>query len=461
MLAAICLTLSVQAQELCVTVEPGDSIGLIRELNGTNNGPSASKGWKAKGATNRSAKWFKAAEIPYMRPHDAALNVSYGGHHTVDITGIFPDFSKKVNDPASYDFHYTDEYIGTSIACGAKILFRLGQSIEHGSRKYGAIPPENYKKWAQICEHIIRHYNEGWADGYRWDIRYWEIWNEPDLDYKSDRWKTDPRCWGGSYEDFLNFYCTASCHLKKCFPDFKIGGPAVSGDTEWVTRFIRDVAKAGAPLDFFSWHRYRKNTDKIIQKAHFYESLLKENGFENTESIVDEWNYQISFAETSSESAKNRESEIGAACVAATMIRCQNETDISKMMFYDYRNNCSYHVTDFLTGNPTRSYFPLYIWAKLRNFGTQVRAEVQGDNLYATAARNGKGEVLLFICRYSEDLNDVYSKKVYVSLNGRSLSQTTALMTDSYFLNSEVPVFEEEGKLIIDMEPRSFIIIKL
>ena len=53
------------------------------------------------------------------------------------------------------------------------------------------LPPKDFRKWAQICEHIIRHYNEGWADGHKWDIRYWEIWNEADLDSKT--WNTSPR----------------------------------------------------------------------------------------------------------------------------------------------------------------------------------------------------------------------------------------------------------------------------
>ena len=65
---------------------------------------------------------------------------------------------------------------------GTKPFYRLGQSIEHQTKKYGIYPPKDFKKWAKICEHIIRHYNEGWANGYRMGIEYWEIWNEADLD---------------------------------------------------------------------------------------------------------------------------------------------------------------------------------------------------------------------------------------------------------------------------------------
>ena len=76
---------------------------------------------------------------------------------------------------------------------GTKVFFRLGQTIEHGPKKYGALPPKDFAKWARICEHVIRHYNEGWGVDKEWttlnvawsnqfNIVYWEIWNEPDLD---------------------------------------------------------------------------------------------------------------------------------------------------------------------------------------------------------------------------------------------------------------------------------------
>ena len=27
------------------------------------------------------------------------------------------------------------------------------------------LPPKDYAKWARICEHVVRHYNEGWGWG--------------------------------------------------------------------------------------------------------------------------------------------------------------------------------------------------------------------------------------------------------------------------------------------------------
>ena len=72
--------------------------------------------------------------------------------------------SKDAEDPASYDFVETDDYLKTMRAAGTEPFYRLGQSIEHWIKKYGVNPPADFDKWAAICEHIVRHYNEGWAD---------------------------------------------------------------------------------------------------------------------------------------------------------------------------------------------------------------------------------------------------------------------------------------------------------
>ena len=52
-------------------------------------------------------KYFTEGNIPYCRLHDCGGE--YGGSYFVDIPNIFPDFDADENDPASYDFYYTDD----------------------------------------------------------------------------------------------------------------------------------------------------------------------------------------------------------------------------------------------------------------------------------------------------------------------------------------------------------------
>ena len=50
-----------------------------------------------------------------------------------------------------------------NVPVGTKVFYRLGASIEH-KKKFGTFPPADFKKWAEICEHIIHHYTQGWAN---------------------------------------------------------------------------------------------------------------------------------------------------------------------------------------------------------------------------------------------------------------------------------------------------------
>ncbi len=161
---------------------------------------------------------FKNAGIPYSRLHDT--EGKYGSGEYVNIHCIFPDFDADVNDPKSYNFEATDIYLKYIKKAGTKIFYRLGETIENSEIFHRYIyPPKDYQKWAEICEHIIMHYNEGWADGFYHGIEYWEIWKEPD----------HGKMWIGAPESFFEFYRVVANYLKTRFPHLKIGGYAASG----------------------------------------------------------------------------------------------------------------------------------------------------------------------------------------------------------------------------------------
>ena len=176
-------------------------------LNATNEGP-----WHKRHTNDQYRSNFadyKAARIPYSRNHDSGVVGIYGGPYSHDITYVFPNFDADPYDPASYDFPCTDESILVCLEAGTETFFRLGQTIEHQIKKHGTIPPKDFHKWAVICGHIIRHYNEGWADGFHLNIQYWEIWNEPDLDTDDS---ANKRTRGGTKAQFFDLYGIAYFH---------------------------------------------------------------------------------------------------------------------------------------------------------------------------------------------------------------------------------------------------------
>ena len=278
-----CLSLLLPAAEpLVLQVDFAQTNGVIRALHGVNKGPLGPGGLLDLTAEHR------ALGIPFTRLHDCYWPNPY----VVDIHAVFPDFSADPAKPESYDFRLTDEYLAAVRASGAQIVYRLGESIEHTSVKRFVHPPPDYEKWAAICLGIIRHYNEGWAEGFQYGIRYWEIWNEPE---------NRPVMWSGTDEDYFQLYRMTATAIRRDFPDLKIGGPAVGASgrfvngvfqpTEFVTNFLKLCRAESLPLDFFSWHCYTADPAELVSRAKAIRQLLDEHGFTKSESHLNEWNY--------------------------------------------------------------------------------------------------------------------------------------------------------------------------
>ncbi len=270
------------AEEAVLNVDFSIHAGKIRALHGINKGPLA------PGGLIDVSKEQKELGIPSTRLHDCGWPNPYVVDHHV----VFPRPEADPSLPESYDFRLTDEYIAAVRSTGAEPAYRLGESIEHTSVKRYVHPPTDMKKWAAVCLGIIRHYNEGWANGFHYNIRHWEIWNEPE---------NRPVMWSGTDEDFLRLYATAAAAIKKEFPALKVGGPAfgASGSvvdgvfkpTEFVEKFLRMCRKENVALNFFSWHCYTNNPSELAARAVAIRRLLDSHGFTDTESHLNEWNY--------------------------------------------------------------------------------------------------------------------------------------------------------------------------
>lgn len=257
--------------------------GTIRALNGINKGPLAPGGLVNVTGEQRSLG------IPFTRLHDCGWPNLY----VVDHHSVFPNPAADPSLPESYDFRLTDEYLDAVASTGAEPVYRLGESIEHTSVKRYTHPPADMAKWTAISLGIIRHCNEGWADGHHRGIRYWEIWNEPE---------NRPAMWSGTDEDYLKLYRTAALAIKKEFPALRVGGPAVGASgqfdekgafvpTEFVAKFLTACRDEKLPLNFFSWHCYTGDPAELPARAKAVRQLLDAYGFHKTESHLNEWSY--------------------------------------------------------------------------------------------------------------------------------------------------------------------------
>ena len=437
-----------------IAIDPEKKMGKIKPMNAVNNGPITG----SRGRSNMEL--WKEAAIPFARNHDASFCANYGGEHTVDVHMIFPDFSKDPNDPASYDFTLTDEYLQRIQDAGTKVFYRLGSKIEHESKKYGTKVPPDFKKWAVICEHIIRHYTEGWADGFKWNIKYWEIWNEPDLSPSENGSST----WSGPEEQFFGLYRVAATHLKKCFPKLKIGGPAVAGIyNPWCNRFLAAMTAGGkrVPLDFFSWHVYGRDPRIVKMQIIDARRLLDEAGYTKTESILDEWNYVRGWSGDPFKYTVRAIIGLKGATYAASVMCAGQDSPVDMLMYYDARPSAFNGMFGFYNYEPLKTYYVFLAWSKLAKLSRQIAVETQEKNgIYAVGASDGRKTGVL-ISRYFEDDKLPSDLPVKLSLKKSSLCGAKLYLIDETHDLAEIPYrTDPDGNLLFDMKANTVVYLE-
>lgn len=423
--------------------------GKFKTLNATNGGPYHRRYTNDQYISNFAE--YKAAKIPYSRNHDSGVEGIYGGPYSHDIMNIFPNFDADPYDPSCYDFACTDEAILTCLDAGTETFFRLGQTIEHQIKKHGTLPPKDFKKWAIICEQIIRHYNEGWADGFHLNIEYWEIWNEPDLDPDDS---PNKRTWGGTKAQFFDMYEIAAKHLKSCFPNLKIGGPALSWRVSWAEDFLRTMQERNVPIDFFSWHIYCTGPKKIIDMAERIRGLLDKYNYKNAESILNEWNYVRGWTDEFVYSLQTIHGIKGAAFVMSCISEAQKSDAIDMLMYYDTRPSSFNGAFDFYTAKPLKGYYPLYWYGMFYDMEYEIPSENSVENVYTLCGVDKNGKLLAIVTYYTDD-DDAANKTVNLDF-GKSSNYEIYLL-DKEHTNDLVSTTAD---LTFDMKNQTCILIK-
>jgi len=237
------------------------TVGALRPLSGV------------QAADAQGTALYRSAHIDLVRISDVA--------GAADIDAIFPDMGADVENPKSYDFAPTDRLVASIKAGGAEPLFRIGQSANGGAK-----PPADPDKWAQIVRHVVLHYNAAWNKGFRYGIRYWEVWNAPD----------STLFWNGTPEEYYVLYAKTARAIQSADAAALVGGPAISKPLiagAYRERFMDFVRLNRLPLDFFSWHFYAVDSNDpylFVTIARQLRIILDARGFGSTKNVLDQWN---------------------------------------------------------------------------------------------------------------------------------------------------------------------------
>ncbi len=405
-------------------------LGPIRAMHAVGQPPML-------GVSDSMLHYLTEASVPYSRLHD--VGGVYGGNRFVDIHNIFRDFDADETKEESYDFTFTDILISSLIKAKCAPIFRLGETIEnqHNIKAYRIFPPKDNMKWARICEHIILHYNEGWANGFAYGIEYWEIWNEPD----NGRDDTENQMWHGTKEQFYALYEVAAKHLKSVFGEkIKVGGFATCGFRhilsdpakfgidhpknpdpcfssgrsknflDWIEGFFEHIKKTSTPIDFFSWHSYL-GTEDTVAAAQYCTRVLEKHGYGHLETQCNEWNNCVidrePYSDAVAEGRKLFGTPAAAARAAAMMCAMQIHSKTDILCYYDARVGASAYGGMFqpITLEPTPLYYSFAAFGELYRLGTQVECICErADGIYALAATGEGKRAVLFVNATAEDI---------------------------------------------------------
>ena len=413
-------------------------------------------------ASDRYFHYLTEAGIPYSRLHD--VNGAFGGYKYVDIPNIFRDFSADVEDPESYDFSVTDSYVEAAMLAGAKIIFRLGESIDLISGIKRDIP-ESVETLTRVCVNIIRHYNEGWAKGYTFGIEYFDIWNFCD-ENKSEA---------------LELYRSLANSIKLYDENIKLGGMSFPLFGGAVRDFLRYCKKNRVHLDFVSVDCFASDPDEVGAAVEGLIMLMRNLGLDETELVVGKWCYADSDAlegstlelvvggsrgEQKRRLFESQSGVKGAAFASAFMLRLMN-SELRTACFYDAQPLVSpFCAIADRFGKERKPYYAFKSFGELYRARNSVWVESQQTDgmahtgIYAGAAvsDDGKGYIMLssfkgcgvIDLRIDGLSSDVYTADIYMLDGVKDMA-----------LADSVPVSGMKKRLLLNVSEYGVIMIKL
>jgi len=376
-------------------------VGLIRPLIATNRGPINWPG-DPQAPVWDFAENYRRFGIDEIRTHDF-----YG---PTDWWVIFPDFTADANAPGSYAFGSSDQRISAIRDGGFKCFYRLGTSWKGDNLLPINDPPgtirgqngqivheadeDDFKKFANICTNIVRHYNQGWNNGFGHGIEYWEVWNEPDM---------AEQFWTGTPWQYYKLYEETAKAIKALDPSLKVGGPGLSGAFTdiYLGGLARWCRRTGAPLDFYSWHTYGGRDDYNPYCYYTYARRVRDAlnlyGFKNTESIVTEWNAGIRdevFSDTPA----------GVAYYASSLMNML-DGGVTRAHMYVGDNAPMLGLHDHQTGQPVRAAQSLIAWRRMQETPLRLASlgsDKKGYNMLA-GVNEQANQVHVLISDYQSD----------------------------------------------------------
>jgi xylan 1,4-beta-xylosidase len=213
--------------------------------------------WEQMFGSGRATLTLRAAYRRDIGLVKAVTDFRYVRFHGIldDDVGVYDGVA---DGKPLYNFTYIDEIYDGLLAAGLRPFVELSfmprqlaarptrQSFWY--RPYVS-PPKDYRRWDGLIRALATHLEQRYGAS---EVRQWyfEVWNEPNLDF----WAGRPK-----QATYWKLYDHTARALKSVDPHLRVGGPATA-QAAWISAFLRHTAHEHVPVDFVSTHVYADDT---------------------------------------------------------------------------------------------------------------------------------------------------------------------------------------------------------
>jgi len=296
-----CEYIIIPAANLTATIHVGEEYGRIAPIHGVNNGPLVRNAWEIEDCQHiwYSANYteeYNEMQIPSSRTHGEGPGDMNRIWVHADENGVPVYEGYDPLNLSNYDFNETDQRVQATLATThTSVYWRMGYSKAYPTYEDCSdwrSPPDNFTVFAQAAVQVLKHYREGWNDGFYFDsFDVVEVWNEP---YLSD-W------WNGTADEYYELFHAVNSAVTSEFGDEieVVAAITIGADSiEFSERFMELAQQNNEPIDAIYVHLYRINPSQTTYFfTHETESIgafLAQYGYsENTPVYITEWNRNI------------------------------------------------------------------------------------------------------------------------------------------------------------------------
>lgn len=246
------------------------------------------------------------------------------GVKTLRFGFIWAKIEKKQGE---YDFDRYDFLVNSALKYGIEVLPIIARSpkwaISPERKQYNSVPPEFPETIGVFMHKTVEHF--------KGRIKYWEIWNEPNL---ASFWRPEPNA-----SEYVEILKACFINAREADPKSRIlmCGLALSRYDRIDFEYLEEIYKSGG-ADYFDIINIHPYSGPNAVELMWSETVLKFRALNNKYKVdekpvwVTETGNPIHVDYLADEMAQ-------AACVVKTYAMMAEETDISRIFWYDLRND--------------------------------------------------------------------------------------------------------------------------